>query len=581
MKKIISVLMIVSVLDVYADPILPPETFSEYLEACQTALDFEELPSGNCKAVNFTEMAEEGQRLFDTIGYMKITSDVDATVICRGVSRSTISSIEMLVHNRSNGNTCFFDNKIKLGLDFVSPTAPDADAFWHDPEGLVSGEVGPCATCHIAGPYIASYSAAPILAKYGLLNNLHDTFVDDSVSQPKYNIVGKTFESMNVEVQEYIQNYAENNKYPSPSCASACHVIGSNEEYDVFSIFGGGQGTVNNILSRGLMPPGRISDFNWMNNDVPEGAGDFETFSRLKTYFPQMKQCEIPEYMEARVVGSDAIMRSNSIPDDLYRFNADGLICLNQGQGFRGCEDYSVKFLCDDPGSSTGPQVWTNWQNTPPNILGDYEIRPTSCLNPTAIRAKVTYWDWRGYNTIEFDGSPDELDQFDNMGLICRSDSQSGGRTCQNYTVRFVCPIETPNIRSVWTGNGITRSYQNNNWNDAIPKGQPLTSNWTTQKWKIVPVEGTNYVRIRSVSDTNLYLAAWTVYNSPKVGLGPHSTTSLGQQWEVLRVAGSPWIRIKNRLYNNYLTMNDDSDWSDINLADLNRDWHSQLWIIE
>ena len=124
-------------------------------------------------------------------------------------------SLEMLIHNRVKGGTCFFaakdvgtgDNRFRPvvhGHRLRSPAFPDADDYWLKPsdDGQQNAVLQrdpwrprttrsncSCVRCHSQGPYIASKRIAPFLANFGLLNDGHHTYSDFS-APGHYYVVG-------------------------------------------------------------------------------------------------------------------------------------------------------------------------------------------------------------------------------------------------------------------------------------------------------------------------------------------------------------------------------------------------------
>src|SRR6185369_15742716 len=119
------------------------ESFGDYLATCKTELKFSSLPNMNCaNGVLFN--AQQGTVINDWIGHARAldNDDVDVVFACRwffpeNVDKN-VQSIEITVHNRENGNTCFFkakdDPSRKIVLPaIVSPTRADAANYWADP----------------------------------------------------------------------------------------------------------------------------------------------------------------------------------------------------------------------------------------------------------------------------------------------------------------------------------------------------------------------------------------------------------------------------------------------------------------
>ncbi|XP_042335317.1 cartilage intermediate layer protein 2 [Sceloporus undulatus] len=87
---------------------------------------------------------------------------------------------------------------------------------------------------------------------------------------------------------------------------------------------------------------------------------------------------------------------------------------------------------------------WTSWFNVDhPGGEGDFETleairfyyRERVCAQPTAIQARTTEWELPEEVGEVVRYSPQE-------GFRCLNREQPGGKTCSNYHVRFLCPID-------------------------------------------------------------------------------------------------------------------------------------------
>ena len=133
-------------------------------------------------------------RSADYIGYRKVTDQVDYAFICRWlkgdkVARQKAISVEATLHNRQNGQTCYFsaldsmppNAESKVSPMVVSPLASNATSYWTTPADV--NQNLRCINCHVSGVYIATPRIAPFLSKYGLLNNGHDTLSEVAASE--------------------------------------------------------------------------------------------------------------------------------------------------------------------------------------------------------------------------------------------------------------------------------------------------------------------------------------------------------------------------------------------------------------
>src|SRR6478752_8006346 len=110
---------------------------------CNTGVRFADSTGNRLSAIN------------DYLIYKKVNDTVDLTVACRWLNNKTsyatgAISIEMLIHSRQNGSTCFFSAKVtnpqpnvQMSTTIVSPTVfPNADAYWLQPLDLTNTILG-------------------------------------------------------------------------------------------------------------------------------------------------------------------------------------------------------------------------------------------------------------------------------------------------------------------------------------------------------------------------------------------------------------------------------------------------------
>jgi len=438
-----------------AGPVLGQNAFENYVQRCKSELDFETIPRFDCRGVNFRPRTNT--RFFqvtnDWVAYRRVTDQVDAVFACRWVQddegSSRAASGEMIVHNRQTGGTCFFELRTEEGGGAfgvpstypVSPTHANAVYTWEELGRFnrVGNKV--CTECHAAGPYIASPQIADALARFGLMNDGHDTL------NSRYYPVIPGADYKDPVAQRRFTLPIDN---ATTSCAVGCHVIANQP----LRVAGCGPGhaqwplcespnNVGNILMPGinviidfigknnLMPPTiQGSDYRWINRDSPyASATDKESLSSLRSLHPKLT-CDNPSYLQARRVNSDVVLDSRDFPDNLTYFNLrDGLVCENPGRATSGCKDYETRYKCSGE--------WTAWKGSPINPSGDYEQRSkfTGCENPTDIQARyreTNYWKI-------IDGPRDRLRTFNHETLECRNSDQDNGQ-CGNYSVRYICP---------------------------------------------------------------------------------------------------------------------------------------------
>jgi len=525
------------------------EALSEYVDRCKADLGITTtLPWLNCSdGPLFAPNRGRPNLENDSVVYARINDVVDAVVACRWLGPnvsppfSTAASVEMMLHNRQNGNTCFFAAQNPTGglngVETVIP-APDsggfADAYWMTTSALdakVISDTDPnarlrCVGCHASGPYIASPRIAPFLARYGLLNNGHDTLADMTAAK-HYHAVGssawntptdptntfafKAWDSIIVAQH----NDTDNNGRPDTECSGACHSIARNttghsldmagqvlipaQSLDIKAVENLDQ---NKQTIQQIMPPLTYSDYRWVNVDTPTNVatgdtGDNETLQKLQQVYPQewsRLACKSPSFVQAHVVGSDVIYDTSPYADKLHSFNLrDGLTCLQAEQtGSHACLDYQTRYLC-----SSGQ--WTDWINSPSSAPDDHEERSGTTVSnaiqcgrgaAVAIQAKFTIPNTT--NVVVIDGPPDRLTQFDKFGLKCDNAAQGTGQTCSNYVVRFVCdttpPRSTLNADHLNSGRHNTVLTDSSTFaNDGI-NNQTYVPDSAAQQWTLVPV---------------------------------------------------------------------------------------------
>lgn len=358
------------------------------------------------------------------LGYKRVTDSVDAVYQCEHVNeaRSVFSGkLEMSIHNRTSGKTCFFEDNEQATEESVNVpalTASNARSFWRRGSTQFGSRDEPaCADCHTTGgPYIIGPESVAAMEQFGLINNRHDTF---------FNIFRTVNADQTVEQRENDKMRAE----PAMNCGAGCHNLRSSNAV-VFA--------ASDLTSAGLMPPSdRYSLYRSINRDTPNGTGDVETLEFVKTEYPHF-HCENPMRIRAHMVGSTRRFESNGPMDRLRKFNLrDGLECVNADQPNGVCADYQVRYMCNG--------TWSSWYNLDsPNNSGDFERRseaPNLCANPTAIQSlHYTRGETGSMIPSVMDGPNDRLHQFNNKGLICRNADQGAAQTCSNYVVKFICP---------------------------------------------------------------------------------------------------------------------------------------------
>jgi len=472
----------------------------QYVEQCEKELGFSasDVDAVDCNDGLRFAKGEPGIGLLinDFVLHKAVNNSVDYVVACRWLmnpdGRSNgATSVEAIIHNRSNAETCFFsavegtndkdDTLHNVSVKVVSPTnfkstGQNADSYWQQPSDLDSKQLfdtnskfepARCVGCHVAGPYIASRNIVPYLAQFGLINDRHDTYADASNSTKHYHAVGSSgtppydkFPTMKA-FEKWDSYIKENNVIYSSGECNGCHSIADKSTVDDLARYNEPvtmlpsiKGEIDMIRNADppVMPPylDPYSDYRWINRDNPGGSGEWETMGDLRKEYPKL-YCDAPTSVQAHAVDSDSIFSTDNLallPDNLNFFNLrEGLVCRNsqQADGHQ-CHDYSTRYECNGK--------WTDWNSVDtPSRNGDYEERSKQslpCSAPTGIQARTTITvqipnPLGGYFSISypltFTGPNDRLRYFDTTnGLACVSDEQVNGESCSNYVVRFICP---------------------------------------------------------------------------------------------------------------------------------------------
>ena len=466
------------------------ESLSDYVKTCKSELEFSssDMPASvDCTTAPIFGRARPDldplqTQTNDAVGYWHVTNSVDLVFACRWLQNGKFpgdfsltraifpssefkppfvaaASVELLIHNRSSGKTCYFGGKTRTiqgpggkRLDaapvvLVPPTASNAGDYWSSPS-TVDTKL-PCADCHSAGPYVITPRISYQMALFGLVNDGHD------VRNQKYQAVGSTFARFNDMMTANLS---------STPCANACHTVAGNSMASGVSIGVGetvipsirevidvnGEFTDNiSVSTSGVMPPhvDPYSEYRWVNRDDGNGGnGDYEQLAHVKDEHPQF-YCQNPVDLEAHVVGVDHYVSTANLamlPNKLEYFNLrEGLVCKNSRQpSGTQCNNYQTQYLCGD--------TWTGWTDSDPSGggNGDFEERSKvslPCSKPKAIQAKTRVFIISGTSirtqTVVFNGPDDRLNKFDNKtGLICANADQVDGGKCSNYVVRYICP---------------------------------------------------------------------------------------------------------------------------------------------
>ena len=564
------------------------EDLATYVNHCKTQLGFTTLPAMNClNGQRFAFPNQGDPAIEDWVVYARVNESVDMTGACRWLHPEQPTpravSIEVNVHNRDTGKTCFFSAKSVIlpgaGIEtsdpqMVSPTATGAANYWKRPDEIANTTIE-CVGCHVNGPYIASPRIAPYLERLGLLNNGHDTYLD-STSSRNYRAVsppGGAFSNWDNLVRQYAVG---------DSCSQGCHVIGFNSPATEVTIFRSQLlPSIGNVIANigSVMEPwDDVSDYRWINRDNPfrsGDAGDVERFGYAKAeYGTLLSNCNKPRELRAHAANDDHYLNTKAVgPDKLAYFNArDGLKCVAADQSDGQCNNYSTSYRCNG--------VWTTPQDHAPTVSGDDESRSRQsgiCANPTAIQASTP----SGRGVMTLNGPKDRLVQFDAEGLECRNVDQGTGQSCSNYVVKFadcdsVSAAPRYNLASSSSNRDLTATSSTSG---AETRAQPDNNGWTTQDWVVESILYSRYVRLKNFG-TGKYLSVQNTSENAKVVTVNFSETSTSQQWISEPVALTNDVRFKNVASGRYLTVADGGDFSQVLSQTLNTGWSSQRWKI-
>lgn len=618
------------------------ETLQSYVQKCESELNFNasDVPALNCNdGVRFAGNDVPIPSLVnDFLLYKRINDTVDLAVACRwldthGAPSSHAASIEMLIHNRQNGSTCFFaakdtnpdpEEQHPVSVAIVSPTNfsnihPNANDFWMQPAQVDSrrlptdnygtGErppesnfpdpdvTGPvrCIGCHVEGPYIASPDIAPYLAQFGLLNNGHDTFADMTTANHYHAVNSSSYQQPTTGSSAFrawdsfiYGNIIEDpvTQKPVDDCSSGCHTIGRNSiTGNIFTVPGGIDRLLPSLLldikfiseSPDIMPPFESSsDYQWVNLDTP----------------------------------------TNNIPS-------------------AGVESENFADAMNHIGNSLVPVLFTGFDPGNPDAIYNY-----NCPNPGAVNVpsemeahtvglKGNY----AFNTVEMGQISDRLRTFNlKEGLVCLNSDQDPGQQCHDFAVRYLCSVSSvDSSAATWSQWYDTDSpnydgdheerYRHNNIcggiapiaiqarrfpngggkavdvmgpNDRLARFSPygLTcnnadqpdgkcSNYVVRYDSCVAPPSTYNAQLRNAWSNMLLTATGGANNADTRGQ-PNTPSWNTQTWIVEPVANTEYVRLKNPgASNNYLNVTNQSEGAAIVTYALNNDWDSEKWIVE
>jgi len=611
-----------------------------YVQRCQTELGFaaSDVKQMNCNNGGFFAFGGRTP-VNDYVVHQRVNQSVDMVAACRwgdgfGNNNTKFTSIELLIHNRVNGGTCFFAAK-DAGPDPARPVStvivpvtsfPAANNYWLTPtqmnNKLLYSDAVPgnpdyqeklqCVRCHSQGPYIASKRIAPYLANFGLLNDGHHTYANFS-APGHYYVVGSREHTQSDPGTHPLGNWnyliAQNNQ--SGACSSSCHVLAKTSTERFFSPIGNLTppnlritvvlpsiaSDILELAGNGMEPWEEDSPYHWINNDQPgSDAVEVETFTSQKLKYPVTQYCGAPGWIEANAVGTGSPFNSLAIafmPNKLRSFSLrDGLVCLNSDQSAgTTCSDYQVSYKCPD-----AEPRWVGPYNKDTNFSddGDHEERSkawsearAACGNkdPVAMRADAL---WSG-TVVQTAAAPaDRLAQFTPSGLVCKNSDQGSGQSCSSYAVRYMgCRDDATlsRLRNAWTSSTFTNRYltTTNTADGSEVRGQANNYQYQSQDWTIeYQPDGT--VRIFDVWSRK-YLTASSTTSGATVVVRNSDFSLQRQFWAIETISGSSEVRFRNLgTSNRYLTVGTntaDPYYVPITSTALNSSSASQRWLIQ
>ncbi len=614
------------------------EDLAQYVSACRTQLSIPTTTTWNPMDCYDGDLFALGGETSDYIGYRKVTDQVDYAFICRWlkgdkVARQKAISVESTLHNRQNGNTCYFsaidslpsNAESKVSPMVVSPLASNANSYWTTP-AEVNQNVR-CINCHVSGVYLATPRIVPYLAKYGLVNNGHDTLSEVPASElsllnptanERYRAVitppasSSVFARWNTDKHAYLT---------SNGCSDGCHLVGgdSPQQNDITASRKGPDTVLPGILSiffmidnAGAMAPYQWdSHYRWINLDTSGDGVEKENFADAMkatnlavpylalpanfdgSYCPTGS---VPNDMEAHAVGvgvenSFSFSGMTNIAEKLRSFNLkDGLVCLNSDQDPNlSCRDFDVGYLC--PSGNWTDTYWNHTVNS--NGGDDHEERSFSnnaivaaCggKQPIGIRARYFLATRGGLSPQLVIGPNDRLARMSQYGLTCNNSEQPDGQ-CSNYVTRYQgCTAkpatENHRLSDVFTGKYLTATSSTSG---AAVKN--TASGSTRQTWAIEHVTNTEYVRLKNTT-TGTYLNV-TSSAEQAIVVTSTSSTATSQMWTIESVVYAPSdFRFKNLATGKYLTAQDPALAADkanlvIYSQGKNPSWTSQRWVLQ
>ena len=247
------------------------ETLSEFTEGCENELDIpknsitgfdctdgEILPTtqfgDKCDAQAF--LSGPGCLDNSRLGVMSFSNaDVKGVWVCRKYTTfrddpndDRYHDIAMIVHNRKNGKTCFFQNDLdspSAGPIVPAPRASSPATLWGSPQQTVGAAI--CTSCHTNDPFIISPHVAQAFSLFNLTS-----------FNPKglYSVVGPDFSSFTEKIEP---KEKDRGLFASNGCGGMCHF----QPHDV-------GGMLQNAINEHWMPPGDAHAPQWITPATKE-----------------------------------------------------------------------------------------------------------------------------------------------------------------------------------------------------------------------------------------------------------------------------------------------------------------------
>lgn len=594
---------------------LQASELQDYVGQCQNELKFtaSQVPDTiDCTKGKLFDLSF-GNPISDRVVYHRVNDKVDLVAACRwGNSRfrpppdTAFISMELIIHNRDTGGTCFFGAKDVLTGDegklrpvpnpIVTPTnfkpVPGepgkllADKFWMQPTELNNKKLPTdaahtpskygfvrCVGCHSQGPYIASHNIARDLAGFGLINDGHDIRTD-FLAAKHYYVVGSSPHTTNPATDTNPHAFREWNsiifKNNVSGCGGSCHQIALNSKAGPIFDFQDGNVTrvlpsiaedIEQYLFSGMPPYDDASELRWMNLATPWATG-----------------IEVESFEKAKDSGN-------------------------------GTASSSILYNCGVPGDAEAIAVGMR--------------RPRQYRDPDQGLPSPP-WDDTVFSTAEMKLLPNRLNTFNlKEGLLCLNSEQAPGKTCVNYQTSYLCDDKwTDETLGFWFD---TDSPSTSGDHEQRSRVAGLCANPTGIKARFL--QGSQYVVVHGPTDRLAHFnkqrlacnnndqvdgkcsnyvvryrncasgspasapsisSAWSSRlltasggsNNAQVRGQPNTPGWNTQRWMIEDEANTPYVRLRNTGTNTYLNVRGQEENAVVETFEI-RDWDSQRWVRE